>query len=409
MDHPKLRHGLELLPIQRSGQDLILLRDRLGYGDKSLILSPDLARVLIAMDGGNSLRDLQGRYTRETGRLLFSEQLRQILHALDEGLFLENDRFNQRVLELVTAFRQDPVRRMQHAGNSYAEDPEQLRRELMSYFAPANGGPGALERAADPRPVVGLVAPHIDPRAGGPCFAHAYRAALEARPPATWIVLGTGHEPVVNHFALTLKDFETPFGMVACDRDLGRKLVAQSPRDLLASEINHQREHTVEFQAVFLAMLQPQARIVPVLCSFGHQEQPTETEFIDAFCALLGRLIAAADYPVGVLASVDLAHVGPRYGAASAPGEAEPARHLSADRRLLEALGRSDAAAFIEQIRAEDNARNVCGVAPLYVLARVLEGRARGQLLDHRHALVDQYGSFVTFAAMVFHPSAGSA
>jgi len=43
------------------------------------------------------------------------------------------------------------------------------------------------------------------------------------------------------------------------------------------------------------------------------------------------------------------------------------------------------------------------------VLARVLEGRARGQLLDHRHALVDQYGSFVTFAAMVFHPSAGSA
>jgi AmmeMemoRadiSam system protein B len=309
------------------------------------------------------------------------------------------------VLDQMRRFQQDPVRRMQHAGNSYAADPAVLREELLGFFEPGNGGPGPVHSDGDQRAVLGLAAPHIDLRAGGPCFAHAYRAALSARPPGTWIVLGTGHEPVENYFAITLKDFETPFGIVECDRALGQELLQESPRDLRASEYNHHREHTVEFQAVFLSLLQPEAKIVPVLCSFSHEDQRADEEFIDRFCLAVRRRIEESKSPVGVLASVDLAHVGPRYGGRTAPTEASVAHHMSADKLLLDALCRVDAAGFMEQVRKERNARNICGVAPLYVLAKVLEGVARGEVLDHRHVVVDQYGSFVTFASMVFHPA----
>ncbi|MBZ4660138.1 MAG: hypothetical protein JG766_2061, partial [Desulfacinum sp.] len=54
-----------------------------------------------------------------------------------------------------------------------------------------------------------------------------------------------------------------------------------------------------------------------------------------------------------------------------------------------------------------NNARKVCGSAPLYVLAKVLSGRAAGRVLDHAHAVVDPQGSFVTFAAMAFTEAIG--
>lgn len=409
MDYPKLRYGLEVLPFQESGQQRILLRDRLGYSDKTLVMSPTLLPVLGSLDGSNTLRDLQALYTRQTGELLFTEQLERLLNALDEGLFLENERFANLVADRVRRFRQDPVRRMQHAGGSYSQEPETLRRELMSFFEPENGGPGPLHPQRDGRKVLGMVAPHIDLRAGGPCFAHAYKAALESQPPATWIVLGTGHEPVENYFALTLKDFETPFGLVRCDSSLGRRVLETSSRDLLASEYNHHREHTVEFQAVFLSLLQPQARILPVLCAFSYQDQAEDRAFIDEFCLSLRQAMDDSDYPVGVLASVDLAHIGPRYGGRTAPNDATVSHHLAADQRLFETLCRCDADAFLEVIRQEQNERNVCGVAPLYVLARVLAGSAGGTLLQHSHAVVDSYRSFVTFASLVFYAGANPA
>jgi hypothetical protein len=56
-------------------------------------------------------------------------------------------------------------------------------------------------------------------------------------------------------------------------------------------------------------------------------------------------------------------------------------------------------------ISREHNRRRVCGMAPLYMLAKILEGRAGGKILQHRHATVDQHDSFVTFASMAFYES----
>lgn len=410
-DYPKLRQGLEAFPVHHEGRQVVLLRDRLGYCAESLLIPRPLAALLLKMDGTNSLRDLQLDLMRMTGELLYIEKLQEFVDRLDEHLFLDNERFSTVVASELRDYLNLPVRRMQHVGKSYPGDPglfqEQMRRLFSEIPSPFGTQSSLGMKTADGRPLLALVAPHIDISAGGVSFAHAYTALLESLAPTTWVILGTGHEPVENHFALTVKDFETPLGVLPCDREICESLINRFPRDIRAGEYNHRREHTIEFQAVFLGYVQPSCRIVPVLCSFGVEEWARDRHLVDEFAALLRGLILEPGRSVGIIASVDLAHIGPRYGDGFLPTPHNVEEHLKADRDLLGYLEKCDAAGFMQAIIREGNRRRICGTAPLYVLAKALENMAEGALLDHRYAAVDQHRSFVTFASMAFYPTAG--
>jgi AmmeMemoRadiSam system protein B len=402
--HPKLRDGLEAHPVEHSGEKMFLLRDRIGFAPDSLIFSPAAIPILANMNGSNSLRDLQADFMRQTGRLIHMEELQDLVKTLEEHLFLDSDRFRSLAARQISEFVDSPVRKMRHAGSSYPAEAGPLREKLRSFFSPENDGPG-FPRASDrqTRKMVGLVAPHIDLNAGGPCFAHAYKAAAEALVPDTWIVLGTGHDFVENCFALTVKDFETPLGTVACDRDICDELLRRTPFNLRASEYNHRTEHTIEFQAVFLSFLQPGARIVPILCSFGAEDWQANGHRINEFARLLAELVFEHKRSVGIIASVDFAHVGPRYGDSFRPHAGMIEENLSRDGSLLKLLELCRADDFLGRIHRDSNSRKICGVAPLFTMAKTFEGRAGGSTLRQSHAVVDEQGSFVTFASMAFY------
>ncbi|MHC1727721.1 MAG: AmmeMemoRadiSam system protein B [Syntrophobacteraceae bacterium] len=404
-EYPKLRNGLEALSVEHSGQRMLLLRDKVGYARDPLLFSPQIVPILAKMNGGSSLRDLQAEFMRDTGQLLYLEELQNLVNTLDEYLFLDNDRFRGLEATEIAAFLDNSLRKPYHAGQSYPDNPEELRIMLDLFFSPEQGGPGLPDSSSadSGKKLVGLVAPHIDLNAGGGCFAHAYKAAAEAEQPETWIILGTGHDLVENCFALTVKDFETPLGIVRCNREICEKLLARTPANIRASEYNHRTEHTIEFQAVFLSFMQPRARIVPVLCSFGHEEWDSCKDFIDKFAHTLSELTFNENHSIGILASVDLAHVGPRYGDASAPHRGTVQDNISSDASLLELLEECRAGEFISRINRDGNSRKICGVAPLYTMAKALEGHARGKTLSHTHAVVDRENSFVTFASMAFY------
>ena len=403
-DYPKLRNGLEAHPIEHSGQKMLVLRDRIGYTPDNLVFHPAVISILANMNGGNSVRDLQADFMRRTGQLLHIEELNALIKTLDEHLFLDNDRFRSFAAKEISAFLDSPVRKMRHAGQSYPDDPETLRKKLDSFFRPEHGGPGLPDPAGTRAgKIVGLVAPHIDLNAGGACFAHAYKSAAESQAPETWIVLGTGHDFTENCFALTVKDFETPLGQVRCDTAICNELLRNAQFDIRASEYNHRTEHTIEFQAVFISYMQPLARIVPILCSFGPAEWDSCKDLVDDFARSLAELVFGGRYSVGIIASVDLAHVGPRYGDRYKPHEATIQENLSSDESLLRLLEKCRADDFIQKINRDENSRKICGVAPLYTMAKALEGRANGTTLRQSHAIVDQDGSFVTFASMAFY------
>jgi len=383
---------------------MLLLRDRIGYSPENLLISAHVAPILVNMNGNNSLRDLQADFMRRTGQLLYMEQLQNLVATLDEHLFLDNERFRSLAAKEISQFLGSSVRKMRFAGVSYPEDPGELRKRLHSFFAAGNGGPGLPGKpGAHAGKIVGLVAPHIDLNAGGACFAHAYKSASEASAPETWVVLGTGHDLIENCFALTAKDFETPLGVIKCDMGICDELLKRMPFDILASEYNHRSEHTIEFQAVFLSYLQPRARIVPVLCSFVQEEWNSSKNLIDEFAGILAELVFGKNRSVGVIASVDMAHVGPRYGDRHLPHTGTIEQNLSSDALLLKLLEQCRADDFINQINRDGNSRKICGVAPLYTMAKALEGRVQGSTLRQSHAVVDERGSFVTFASMAFY------
>ena len=287
-EYPKLRADLEAFPIEHEGSRRLLLRDRTGLSGEQLVFAPQAAALLSQMNGTNSLRDLQAAHMRATGDILPIDDLREFVEKLDEFLFLENERFLGLLAKQRDDYLGDPVRRACHAGRSYPADPAELKSQLKGFFSVEMGGPGLKPKPGlTGRKLVGSVAPHIDLQGGGPCFAHAYRAVLDSEGPDTWIVLGTGHEYVENCFALTAKDFETPLGLVRCDAVLCEEIARRAPADIRASEYNHKTEHVIEFQAVFLAFTRPQAKIVPLLCSFAPEQWGDVREYVDAFAALL--------------------------------------------------------------------------------------------------------------------------
>ena len=74
-----------------------------------------------------------------------------------------------------------------------------------------------------------------------------------------------------------------------------------------------------------------------------------------------------------------------------------------ADRQLLAAIGAVEAETFADILVGDRNRRRICGLPPLYVMLKSLEGTVAGELLHYDYTKVDEEGSFVTYASMAFY------
>jgi AmmeMemoRadiSam system protein B len=212
---------------------------------------------------------------------------------------------------------------------------------------------------------------------------------------------------MADPFAVTLKDYDTPFGPARVDQDFVDALAGRSGQDCFASELAHRGEHSIEFQAVFLRYLfagRREITIVPVLTSFAHEalargQQPHDDPRVSRFFDALADTIATSGRKVGLIAGADLAHVGPRFGDTEPISAGELSRLGAEDRAMLATVEAGDPEAFFASVAADDDRRRICGLSPIYALLRALQGR-RGT--------VTQYGQWpdpqavVTFASVVF-------
>ena len=144
--------------------------------------------------------------------------------------------------------------------------------------------------------------------------------------------------------------------------------------------------------------------ILPVLASFLHEAvwtgdeaeaDPRVPHFLDA----LGETIAGSARKVCVIAGVDLAHVGPRFGDAAQNTAASLDRVAREDRRMLEAVTASEPGAFFASVAADGDSRRICGLSPIYAFLRALPG-SRGELLRYTQ-WPDPQGA-VTYCAAAF-------
>jgi AmmeMemoRadiSam system protein B len=404
MDYPKLR-PVEAIPAQ---DRMICLRDPEGFSDKILLLPLEAFFIISHFDGCHSIVDIQAAFTRQFGNLLFSDKISDLIGQLDNALFLESDHFQEVRDRAVQEFRSSPLRMASHAGLSYEADGKALRKQLDGLFTePVE--PDLPDTTSTGGRLCGLIAPHIDIRRGGACFASGYTELARECRARIFVILGISHVSTARRFVLTDKDFDTPLGVVSTDHTFIEKLSKRCSRDYFEDELVHRNEHSVEFQAVMLKYLYPDRedlRIVPILCSSKDEiltdSSPAEDPEFQEFTAAIRGMIDGYGDEVCLIAGVDLSHLGQRFGQVVTMTPAFLEQAEADDMEMIELIIDKDADGFFDHIREEQNHRNVCGVPAIHTLLTLVD-TSSARLLRYGQSVDEQTQSVVTFMAAALY------
>lgn len=390
------------MPDARYGRVLVL-RDPRGIAEGSVQIPPSLVPVVARLDGRHSLERITELVSQELGREFPHDAVLDVERALDEAGFLESPTFQRKLREAQRSFDRAARRVAEHAGGAYPGEANQLTAYIDTHCTPT----GPLPTSSGT--VRGLCAPHIDPWRGARGYGAAYHALRDGLDPEadTFLVLGTSHAPMREPFALLRKDYDTPLGILPCDRAAVDRLAQRARFDAYHDRLNHKKEHSIEFQSVFLRHLlgDRPATIVPVLAGLGAAQasgrSPHEDAAVEAFLDALAELVAERGRRMVVIAGVDLAHVGPRFGD---PAYDLEARHQleHTDRESMHLLTQREREPFWDQVAGDLDSRRVCGLAPMYSLLWAL-GRGRpGTLVHYEQTRDAEDGSIVSHAAVTF-------
>ena len=217
-------------------------------------------------------------------------------------------------------------------------------------------------------PATAAIVPHAGLVYSGACAAEVFKRIQLAH---TVVILAPNHTGTVTApggaSAWTKGAFRMPLGDVPVDEHFAAKLCETC--DLVSHDpAAHQREHAIEVELPFLALLAPRSAIVPIVLAWDDWDR----------CRALAEAIATVvrDWPepVSLLASSDMTHFESADVAARK------------DRVALDHVQRLDGQGLLAACRRE--AITMCGRAPVATVleaARLL-GSTEGSVVDYRHS-----------------------
>lgn len=396
-DRPKLRSDLNVTPAVVGRRRVWVIQDPIGLIKSPVVFAQEMAEFLMLLDGQHTVPELELALVRRSGGVLLpAGQVAQLLRQLDESFLLDSRRFREAHQRLREAFAVQKMREAALGGTSYPADVEELRQHLDGILAE-----GSIDVCG---PVRALVAPHIDLAVGRKVYAAAY-GALRGRRVERVVVLGTGHDMGRDSFCLTLKDFQTPLGTIPTCRAWVERLCRAGGSGVAADDFSHRREHSIEFQLLFLQHVLGTAEfdLVPILCGSmdGYLDRYgsiLEVPQVAPLLCELRELLGKSDRTVAVVAGVDLSHVGAKFGhqrtARAMAAEAE-----AHDRTLLGALCRGDSRGFWGVCRDVKNRYHVCGFSALACIIELVVP-CQGKVLAYEMAHEEATASAVSFAAV---------
>lgn len=401
--YPKLR-PLDVRPVVHEGQHYILLRDPQQLSEHQLLVPQPLAAVLAFCDGRHDVPQMVAAFQQHYGIELPEENVDELLEVLDTAAMLDNERAGEAYEAARAAFRSEPYRMPALAGPSYPADDKSLWGLLQDYLEDVgNIEPLAIDWT---RPV-GLLSPHIDFGRGGEVYAQVWkRAEQAAREAELVILLGTDHYGS-DLFSLTRQNYATPYGVLPTDTTIVDQLAAVIGEEAAyAGELRHRSEHSLELVAVWLHHIRAGEPVpmVPILTGSFHPfmsdgVEPQDDETIRTVLATLRQ--AMQDKRVLVVASGDLAHVGPAFGGRPLTTIGRE-KLRTADEELITAMKAGDSAGFFAAIRRVQNRNNVCGVAPISLTMQLVDARA-GEQWGYATCSADEKDtSVVTVTGMLF-------
>ena len=334
--------------------------------------------------------------------LLAEDKVEELLNQLDNIFLLDNNRATDALQDALQTYRASPFRPAAIAGQSYPADPPKLRKLLRGYL-------GQLPETEELETGSGLISPHIDYQRGGMVYARVWkRVARLAREADCVVILGTDHNSAIPaQITLTRQSYATPFGILPTDQKVVNAIAdVLGEETVFQSELHHRKEWSIELSAVWLHFMRDEkpCPIVPILCGpfhhfIGNGHLPADDIRLNAMVQAIKQ--ATAGRKVLVVASGDLAHIGPSFG--GDPIDAAGLTQLQDDdEKLLAPVVIGDAETFFEVIRSEGDSRNICGTSCIY-LAMKLMGNVKGEPISYDRCLADEdETSFVSVAGVAF-------
>ncbi|MER3446880.1 MAG: hypothetical protein C4291_08585, partial [Candidatus Dadabacteria bacterium] len=136
MDYPKLRY-VEAFPVEVQKQKLICLRDPQNLSGKMVFVSSEALFIISLFDGKHSILDIQEKFMRQFGNLIFRDEIEGLISQLDEALMLDSEKYRSFKKSLELEFKNSTVREPSHAGLSYPLEAGELKSWLDGYFREA--------------------------------------------------------------------------------------------------------------------------------------------------------------------------------------------------------------------------------------------------------------------------------
>jgi len=407
-ERPRLRLNLQILPAQVQGEKMLVFQDPEGWCEDVIILPANLAPLLQFFDGTRSFREIQEEIMRQTQELVPADNIRELAQELDEHLLLDSNRFRDYVRSRMKEWMETRTRAPVLAGTTYPSNSSELKKFLDDFYL-ADSGPG-MPQENRTNELKAIVAPHIELRGNGEVYAYAYKRLYEESQAELFIILGTGHHPLEDMLVFSEKDFETPFGVVETDRGFIQAVRKRMKKRAHAGDFSHRKEHSIEIQLVFLQHLllgKRNFKIVPALVgNFQTMIElgisPAEDLLFKDYLDALKEQIKDDGRKIALIASADLAHLGPRYGDREFYAPIREDEIKSDDGRMLSYLERCDADGFFQSVASDKDTRKICGLAPIYFTFKLAEPK-RAELLKWSAWFDSATKSAVSFCAMALY------
>ncbi|MFH5831375.1 AmmeMemoRadiSam system protein B [Halalkalibaculum sp. DA384] len=379
---PRVRPEIDIIPIENNGQSYLYFRDSLGYATKNFAVDRQVAPLLSLLDGQHSVEELKPYL----GEGVTTDQLLDYIQFLDKHRLLLTPHFQAYARQVEEQYESASAHISITAGNSYPEDPDELRAfldEAFTGFAPP-------EIDIDEQSIKALYAPHIDPRVGLESYVKAFSLLQNLRPKRV-VILATSHYSGMypdlyenTPFIVSDKDFELPLGTFSSDTEaIDRMLNHPVEMGLSDNDRAHRIEHSIELHLLFLSyMWDHDVSLVPILVRGFDELFYMENGHLGQQVSHLGSYLREQfgnDENTLFLISGDLAHVGKKFG------DEQPASQLftevkSFDRMFLTYAEQNNRKALLNLMKEQQDPYRICGFAPLYSFLSSASGLTGTQL-----------------------------
>ncbi|MFH1399523.1 MAG: AmmeMemoRadiSam system protein B [Candidatus Woesearchaeota archaeon] len=283
------------------------------------------------------------------------------------------------------------VRRPIVAGSFYEGNTERLKAQIEECFLHKKG-PGALPVDKREKRIKAVVAPHAGYYFSGPCAAWGYKEVAEAELPDCYIVIGPNHSGI-GKSSLILDEWQTPFGVVKPDAELGRALIAKT--ELVEDRSAHSNEHSIEVQLPFLQFVNngvlQKMRFLPICLR--------DDVNIHKLALDIKEAIVDSGREVVYVVSSDMTHYGAQYGYLPFSSDI-PKRLYELDAGMIQRIKSLNPQGILDYTR--ETGATVCGVLPLVLLTLLL--KTEGKLLQYYTSadIRGDYRNAVGYASIVF-------